>query len=102
MVDNRVIRTVKARSEELLGDGHADAAGKSLTQRTCCYFYTRGKKIFGVTGCPAFPLAKFPEIIQGEIISCEMKKAVEQHGAVPGREYKPVTGGPFGVERVVL
>jgi hypothetical protein len=86
----------------LLGNCKTYAIGKPLPQRTGSYINTRAQAIFGVAGGFAVHLAEVFNIIQRNIISRKVQKAVLQHTGMPGRKDKPIAVGPIGVFRVVV
>ena len=55
------------------GDGHAHPVTESLTEWTCGDFHAGGHAALGVTGRVAAPLAKLFDLVEREIIACEIQ-----------------------------
>ena len=99
-VDDLVVRPVVAIGEEALCDRHADAVPEPLAERP------RGRHAWcmpelRVTRRARPPLAELPQIVECEVVACEMQRGVLEHAGMPGGEDEPVSAGPLWVGRVV-
>jgi hypothetical protein len=55
-----------------------------------------------MAGSLAVPLAETLDLVEGEVIAREIEHAVEQHGAMSGREDEAIAVDPVGIARIVL
>jgi len=101
VVNDLVAGAVEAGGQVGLGDGHAHAVGEALPQRAGGGLHAGREAVFGMAWSAAAPLPEVHELLQGEVVAGEVQQAVEQHGAVTGREDEAVPIGPVGVGRVV-
>lgn len=58
--------------------------------------------MFRVTGRLAVPLAEVAEILQGDVIPCQVKETVKKHGAVAGGKDETVPVRPQGIGGIVF
>ena len=102
VVNDFVAGAVESGSQPAFGKGHSNSVGQSLTQGAGSDFDAGGQTIFRVARRLAAPLPKLLQFFQRQVISCQMKQAVEHGGSVSGRQYEPVSIGPFGIGGIVL
>src|SRR5262249_37658419 len=101
-IDDLKSRLVVAGGQISFGDGHADPVAKTLTERSCGSLHSRSYAALGMAGCPALPLAEALNFLQWQIVACEMKHAVDQHGGMAGREDEAISIQPRGIARVMF
>ena len=65
MVDNVMTGPIKTSSQVAFGKRHADAIGKSLSQRAGGGLHARCETLFGMAGGFTAPLAKTLKLFQG-------------------------------------
>ena len=87
--------------QPLLSDGHAHAVGKALSQRPGRRLDTGRMPVFRVAGGLAPPLAKVLQLLQREIVACQVEQGIEEHRAVAGAEDKAVAVRPGGIGRII-
>ena len=91
----------EVRTQEALGDGHADAVGESLAQRPGGDLDPRNRVDLRVTGRARSPLAELLDVLDVEPVAVEEQHRVQQDRRVPVRQDEPVAVGPVGAARVV-
>ena len=84
-----------------LRDAHADAVGKTLAKRPSRNLDAVGQNIFRVSRRLRVQLAKTFELIERQIVSCQVQQRVKQHRTVSRRQQKTVAAKPFRIFRVV-
>ena len=101
VIKDRKARPVKGSGQKALGHRHPHPVGKALPQWAGGRLNASGQAILGMSRGTAAPLAKALEFLQWQVVTGQVKQAVEQHRAVPGREDKAVAVGPVRVGRIV-
>src|SRR5687768_8283187 len=99
MSGDREIFFVESRCKELVGDAHADAIREALPERASRYFNTWREAALRMSRGLASPLTKLLEIIERNIIACEMQHAVEQHRRMAVAQDEAVAVEPVRVFR---
>src|SRR5271157_4626809 len=102
MVHDGVTRSIEARCEGDLGDGHADGVGQALPQGTGGSLDAGGLAVFRMAWGTAPPLAEPLEFLQWQVEARDMKQSVQERTPMSGRENKAVPVGPEGITRVEL
>jgi hypothetical protein len=93
---------VEAVRQEAFRDRHADRIRRPLAQRPGRGLHAGSQAVLGVAGSAASPLAEGLDVVERQVVTREMKEAVEQHRAVAGRENEAVAIGPMRIVRIVL
>ena len=102
VIDDVVARPVEGFGQEALGHGQANAVRKALPQRSGCDFNAWGVATFWVSRGTRTQLPECLQIVDAEVVACEVQQRVDQGGPVTGGEDKPVAIAPLGVARIVL
>src|ERR1044071_3674558 len=102
VIDDLESRPIVARRQMSFGHRQADAIAEPLAQRPCGGFHAGRQLAFRMTWSEAAPLAKLFKLLEGKVVSSQKKHAVEQHGAVAGRQDKTITIPPLRIPRIVL
>ena len=102
MIHNGKLRAVKPGGQKTFGHGHTHAIGKALSQGSGGGFHSRGMPVFGVSGGFTSPLSEVLQILQGKVITGEMKQTIEQHRTMPGGKDKPVPIRPFRIPGIMF
>src|SRR5512141_489101 len=101
MIDDGMVGTVEDRRQLRFGDCHSNRVPEALSERACRGFDTRSVAVFGVAGRSALPLTKLLDIVEREIVSREIKHAVQQHRRVSSRQNETIAVNPGGIPGVV-
>ncbi len=102
VVNERVVVAVEARRQPALGDGHADSVGQPLPQRPGGSLDAGRQVQLRVAGRQAAPLAEVHQVFQRQVVAGQVQQAIEQHGAVPGRQQEAVAVEPPRIAGVEL
>ncbi|OPY89529.1 MAG: hypothetical protein A4E72_01069 [Syntrophus sp. PtaU1.Bin208] len=102
VIDDLAVRTIEAGRQMGFGDRHPHGIAQALPKGARGHFHARCTAIFGMTRRPAFPLAKGLQIIQGKVVSGQMKHDVKQHGGMTRGEDKTVPVDPLRIGRVMF
>ena len=102
VVHDGVTRSIEARCEGDLGDGHADGVGQALPQGTGGGLDAGGLAVFRMARGTASPLAEPLEFLQRQVEARDMKQSVQERTSMSGREHEAVPVGPEGITRVEL
>ena len=102
MIHEVMPQAVVARGEMAFRDGHADAIGKSLAERTGGGFHDGGHAALGMTGREAAPLAKPFDLFERQMIARKIQHTVQQHRPVTGRQDESVSIEPVRIGQVML
>ncbi len=73
-----------------------------ISERSWVYENHKDWLVHNAARSTTAPLPEPLQFIERQIVAGEMKEAVEQHRAVPRREYKAIMVGPEGIARVML
>ena len=101
MVHHREAVPVEGLAEQPLGQGHADRVGESLAQGTGGGFDPGALAELGVAGGGRVELAERLDVVDGDVVTGQMQRRVEQHRAMAVGQHEPVAIGPAGVAGVV-
>ena len=82
-------------------DCHPDGVANALTQRAGRRLHTRCVAELRMARRLALPLPELLQVIQGEIVTSQVKHAVQQHGCMASREHEAIAVDPAGIGRVV-
>src|SRR4029453_187061 len=102
VIDNFESRTIVARGQIGLRDGHANPVAKTLTQRSGRSLDARSQAALGMAGGVALPLAEALNFLQRRIVTRKMEHTVKQHRAVARGKDKAISIGPRGITRIML
>ena len=105
VIDNVVAFAVIARGQPGFRNGHADAVAESLAERAGGDFDAHRMTALRMPRSFAAPLAEAFQFFERQIVAGEMEQAVEQHGAMTGRQDEAITVEPqwvLGIEFQVL
>jgi hypothetical protein len=91
----------EVRTQESLGDGHADPVGESLAKRPGCDLDPGSAMDLRVTWGEGSPLTELLDVLQTEPVVIEEQHGVQQDRRVPVGQDEPVAVGPVGPARVV-
>ena len=87
----------ETRRQHFLGQGEADRVRQPLPQRTGGGFGDADMAVFGMSGGPGAQLAEGLDLFNVDVvIAGKIGQRIEQHGAVSGRQNKPVAVRPMG------
>ena len=89
-------------SETFCSNSHTDTGSKTCSERTGGDFNTACVTVFRMSGGQTFPLTELFQVVHGQTIAEEVKKAVNQHGTVSCGKDKAVATEPLGVLRIVF
>jgi len=92
----------EARGEQPLCQRHPDRIAEALPERPGRRLDARSLAVFGVARRARAERAERAQILQREVVAREVKKGVEQHRAVPGRQHEAIPIGPVRHLGVVL
>ena len=95
-------RSIEARCEGRLGDGHADGVGQALPQGTGGGLDAGGLAVFRMAWRTTSPLAEPLEFLQRQVEARDMQQRVQERTSMSGRENEAVPVGPEGITRVEL
>ena len=84
---------VVARGEMRFRDRHADAVAEALAERPGRHLDARREAALGMPRRDAAPLAELLDLLERKVVAGQMKQAVQQHRAVPGRQHKAIAVG---------
>ncbi len=101
VINDLVARTIEVGGQVGLGDGHAHAVGETLPQRAGGGLHPRCRAVLRMAGSAATPLSETLQLLQREIVAGEVQQAVQQHGAMPSRQDKPIPVWPGKIGRVM-
>ena len=102
VVDDRDAVAVVARRQLCLGDRHPDRIAEALAERTGGDLDAGRVRAFGMPRRAAGPLPELLEVVQRQVVAAHVQEAVEQRGAVPGREHEAVAVGPSRIGRIAF
>jgi len=77
MVDDVVARPVVDRRQVRFSDGHAHAVAQACAQRAGRGLNARRQAIFRVARCEAAPLAEALQLVQRQIVPCQVQQGVD-------------------------
>ncbi len=113
VVEDIEVRPIVAIGKPLLGNGHANAGGYALPERTSRGFDSRDQMVFGMPGRLAVEQAKGADIVERHRRLAQMlvfrvhrlslrqvEHGPQQHRGVAIRKHKPVAVGPDWVLRI--
>ena len=100
VIDDFVPVAIEIAGQKSFRQRHADRRRRPLAQRTGGGLHAGRVAVFRVAGCAAAPLAEVLDLLQRQVIAGQVKQRIQEHGAVPGAEYKAVAIGPGRVARV--
>jgi len=100
MVDDLLV-AVEHRAHMRFGDGHSDSVSNALSERSRGGLDAGSISVFGVSWGLALPLAELLQIVEGEIVSGEIQRAVDQHRRMAARQNKTVAIEPVWIGRIV-
>jgi hypothetical protein len=102
VVHDFIPRAIEPGSEEALCYGHTHAISEPLPQGPGGAFHTWGFTVFRMPWGFAFPLTEPSEFLDGQRISGEMEKGIEESGTMTGREHKAVSIRPRRILGIML
>ncbi len=86
--------------EPFLGDGHADTVSCSLPQWSSRSLDAWSVAKLGMARCSAVKLSEALDVVEGDVVACEVERTVEQHGRVSSGKDETVAVGEGRVGRV--
>ena len=101
VVHNFVAGPVEVRPEIEPGDGHAHAVAEALSERAGGGLDAFDEQMLRMARSLAAPLAKLFDVVERQAVSGQVKKTVEQHAAVAGRQDEAVAIRPSRLVGVV-
>ncbi len=101
MIDDLQPRPVVGRRQEALRQRHPDARREPGPERTRGHLHPDRVPVLRVPRRLRAPLAKALQLRQRQVVAAQVQQRVQQHRAVPGAQYKPVTVWPQRRLRVV-
>ena len=102
MIDDGVAPSpVELRGEVRPGERHADGVAHALAERPRSGLDAGRETVLRVARRAAAPLAKLLQVLEREVVSCEVEHRVQQHAGVADREHEAVAPEPVGVGRIV-
>ena len=100
MIDDLV---TKRRIEMTFGHGHSDGHRQALPQRAGRAFHAVEEEVFRMPGARAADLPKIADVFHRRtFVSRQMKKRIDQHRTVSGRQHEAVPIGPAGGLGIML
>ena len=102
MAEDLMSRTVVARGQVGLGDGHAHPVAEALTERSRRSLDARSQPALGMAGRAASPLAELLDLLERQIVTCKMEHTVDQHGGVACGKDEAISVRPRGIVRIML
>jgi hypothetical protein len=73
MVHDGEARPIEPFGQPAFGDGHPDGVGDALAEGACRRLDTRRQAIFGVTRRLTFPLTKGSQVVQRQVVACQVQ-----------------------------
>ena len=101
VINNIEIVAVKTSGQYLFRNSHSHRIGKALTQRAGRRLNTRGLTIFRMTGGYRTQLPEIPKIIHRQVITCQVKQGIKQHGTMAIGQHEAVSIQPTWICGVV-
>ena len=102
MIDDRMFGSVETSRQVRLRDRHSDRRPDPLAEGARCHFHPGGMQALRMAGRFAPPLAERLQVVEGEVVSGEIKERIEEHRGMPGRQDETVPVGPERIGRIVL
>ncbi len=94
VIDDVMTRPVKPRCQMALRNRHPHAVWKTLAQRPRRALHAGSLSMLRMTRGLASPLSEALDLLQRQIISCQMKQGIKQRRTVTGRQDETVPVGP--------
>ena len=102
VVDDAVVGLVEFGRQQLFGQRHAHGVGDALAEWAGGGFHAGRQAVLGVAGSLAVQLAEVFQLLQRQVVACEVQQGVDQHRRVAVAEHEAVAVGPQRVAGVVL
>ena len=102
VVNNGMTITVEMLRQQFFCQRETDRIRNALPQGAGGCFHTRAHVVFRMAGSLAAQLTKLLQVINGNVITCQMQQRVLQHRTMSIGQHETVAVMPSGIGRVAL
>ena len=99
--DQRLLCRVESCCQHLRSECHADGISEARAERPRCAFHPRSASNLRMPRSAAFPLPELRDLVQRQIVACQMQHRILEHRSVPDRKHKTVAVRPIRNLRIV-